>query len=393
MSSVSIHQSGRRPSASTAKTISSSAAAGEGHRALRVGAPGLAVVHVQVLQVGRQAVDLAQDRRQGELHGLEQREALLEDEALEQAVEVLGVRAVARGGQAELLALLAQLGDRVDLAVVAEDREGLHPAEGGVRVGRVAVVGDDPRRGEARGRRAPGRSAAAPRAAPAPCRRSRWPRTRRRGSASSRSIGHHRPVAGLARPCSRPRRPAPRAARRPAGSRPRGARGRRGRCRPGRARRPRSPRPRPARSAAGSRGRRRPSLSKKTWATTKRGSSAQPRVEPGGLEAPPPQRPGQVDLQARCRRPRRRRCPSGGPSSGARSAPRSTTSRRGRPSRVAKPASAHASCSTSSGRPRGGRVANGTGITGICGPLVGGSRHAGDDGTPVAPGCPGVRAH
>ena len=54
-----------------------------------------------------------------------------------------------RGGrQAELLALLAQLGDGVDLAVVPEDRERLHPAERRVGVRRVAVVGDDPRRGE-----------------------------------------------------------------------------------------------------------------------------------------------------------------------------------------------------------------------------------------------------
>ena len=103
---------------------------------------------VEVLELGRQAVHLAEDRRQRELDRLQQREALLEDQALEQAVEVLAVRAVARDRQAELLALLPQLGDGVDLAVVAEDRERLDPAEGGVGVRGVAVVGDDPRRGE-----------------------------------------------------------------------------------------------------------------------------------------------------------------------------------------------------------------------------------------------------
>ena len=148
MSSVSIHHSGRRPIASTAKTISSRRPAGQRDGALRVGAERLAVVHVEVLELRGQAVHLAEDRRQGELDGLEQREALLEDEALEQAVEVLAVRAVVGDRQAELLALLAELGDRVDLAVVPQDRERLHAAEGGVGVRGVAVVGDDPRRRE-----------------------------------------------------------------------------------------------------------------------------------------------------------------------------------------------------------------------------------------------------
>ena len=121
---------------------------GQRDRPLGVRAQRLAVVDVEVLELRRQAVDLAEDRRQGELDRLQQREALLEDQALEQAVEVLAVGAVARDRQAELLALLAELGDRVDLAVVAEDRERLHPAEGRVRVRRVAVVGDDPRGGE-----------------------------------------------------------------------------------------------------------------------------------------------------------------------------------------------------------------------------------------------------
>ena len=122
--------------------------AGQRHGALGVGAERLAVVHVQVLELGGQPVHLAEDRRQRELDGLEQREALLEDQALQQAVEVLAVRAVVGDRQAELLALLTELGDGVDLAVVPQDRERLHAAEGGVGVRRVAVVGDDPRRGE-----------------------------------------------------------------------------------------------------------------------------------------------------------------------------------------------------------------------------------------------------
>ena len=68
-------------------------AAGQADRALGVRAEGLAVVDVEVLELRRQAVHLAEDRRQRELDRLEQRQALLEDEALQQAVEVLGVRA------------------------------------------------------------------------------------------------------------------------------------------------------------------------------------------------------------------------------------------------------------------------------------------------------------
>ncbi len=147
-SSVSIHHSGRRPSALNGEHHLVARPAGEGHRALRVGAERLAVVHVEVLELGRQPVHLAEDRRQRELDGLEQREALLVDQALEQPVEVLAVRAVAGDRQAELLALLAELGDRVDLAVVPEDRERLDAAEGRVGVRRVAVVGDDARRPE-----------------------------------------------------------------------------------------------------------------------------------------------------------------------------------------------------------------------------------------------------
>jgi hypothetical protein len=45
-------------------------------------------------------VHLAEDRRERELGGLEQGDALLEDEALEEAVEVLAVRAVAVDRQA-----------------------------------------------------------------------------------------------------------------------------------------------------------------------------------------------------------------------------------------------------------------------------------------------------
>ena len=123
-------------------------ARGERHRPLGVGPPGLAVVHVQVLQVGRQPVHLTEDRRERELDGLHEREPLLEDEALEQPVQVLRVRSVPRDGEPQLAALLAQLRDGVDLAVVTEDGERLHAAEGGVGVGGVPVVGDDPRRSE-----------------------------------------------------------------------------------------------------------------------------------------------------------------------------------------------------------------------------------------------------
>ena len=101
-------------------------------------------MHVEVLQVVWQPVNFAEDGRERELDRLEEGQALLEDEALEQAVEVLRVGSVPGNRKAELATLLPQLRDGVDLAVVAEDGKWLHPAERGIGVGGVPVVRDDP---------------------------------------------------------------------------------------------------------------------------------------------------------------------------------------------------------------------------------------------------------
>jgi hypothetical protein len=110
------------------------------HRPLGEGAERLAQVHVERVQVGRQRGDLVDDRRHDQLHRLGQREAALADQRVDRAVEVLRVRASGLNRHVEHPRLLAELGDGVDLAVVAESRERLHPLERRPGVGRVAVV-------------------------------------------------------------------------------------------------------------------------------------------------------------------------------------------------------------------------------------------------------------
>ena len=141
-SSVSTCQSGRRPSASAEKTHSSLVAGDQRHRALRERAHRLAQVHVEAVQVLGQRADLVDDRRHDHLHRLGEAEAVAADQGVDRAVEVLGVGAAGLDRHAEHPRLLAQLLDRVDLAVVAEHRERLHALERGPGVGRVAVVAE-----------------------------------------------------------------------------------------------------------------------------------------------------------------------------------------------------------------------------------------------------------
>ena len=113
------------------------------HRALRERAHRLAQVHVERVQVGGQRADLVDDRRHDHLHRLGEREALDPDQVVDRPVQVLGVRAAGAGSRRRACArLLAELLDRVDLAVVAEDRERLHAPERRPGVGRVAVVAE-----------------------------------------------------------------------------------------------------------------------------------------------------------------------------------------------------------------------------------------------------------
>ena len=93
-------------------------------------------------------VHLAENRREDHLHRLEEREAVAVDQPLQGAVQVLGVAAPRGKGDPEHPGLLPQPGDGVDLAVVAEQAEGLgahHRREG---VGGEAAVADGHRRKE-----------------------------------------------------------------------------------------------------------------------------------------------------------------------------------------------------------------------------------------------------
>ena len=181
------------------------------HRALRERAHRLAQVHVEGVQLVRQRADLVDDRRHDHLHRLGEREALAADQRVDGAVQVLGVGAVGVDRHAEHPRLLAQLRDRVDLAVVAEDRERLHALERGPGVGRVAVVAEAADRLEAlvaqvrvvraehlrrahhlvdagrRRERGDVEAELAPRARSSGRRRARSARRRRRGRRSARS--------------------------------------------------------------------------------------------------------------------------------------------------------------------------------------------------------------
>ena len=157
-------------------------------RPLRERAHRLPQVHVEAAQLLGELADLVHDRRHGQLHRLRQREAAPVDQRLDQAVQVLRVGGVVADRHAEHARLGAQARDRVDLAVVAEDRERLHAHERRPGVRRVAVVAEQ-RDGlaarVARGRRS---SPAAPAARPSPCRRSSRPTARRRARRAAVSI-------------------------------------------------------------------------------------------------------------------------------------------------------------------------------------------------------------
>ena len=112
------------------------------HRALGERAHRLAQVHVEGLQLGGQRADLVDDRGHDHLHRLGEREALHADQVVDHPVQVLGVGAAGLDRDAEHAGLLAELLDRVDLAVVAEDRERLHALERRPGVGGVAVVAE-----------------------------------------------------------------------------------------------------------------------------------------------------------------------------------------------------------------------------------------------------------
>ena len=109
-------------------------------RALCVGAHGLAQVHVEGVELVGQRGDLGDDRRHHHLHRLREGEAVPPGQRLDRAVEVLRVRVALADRNVEHPRLLAKLLNRVDLAVVAEDAEGLDPGERGPGVGRIAVV-------------------------------------------------------------------------------------------------------------------------------------------------------------------------------------------------------------------------------------------------------------
>ena len=114
----------------------------QGHRALRERAHRLAQVHVEGVQLVGQRADLVDDRRHDHLHRLGEREALAADQRVDDPVQVLRVGGPRLDRDAQHLRLLAELRDRVDLAVVAEHGERLDALERGPSVGRVAVVAE-----------------------------------------------------------------------------------------------------------------------------------------------------------------------------------------------------------------------------------------------------------
>ncbi len=112
------------------------------HGALGERSHGLAQVHVERVQVGGQRADLVDHGRHDELHRLGEAEALDPDQVVDRPVEVHRVRAAVGDLDPERARLLPELLDRVDLAVVAEDRKRLHAPERRPGVRRVPVVAE-----------------------------------------------------------------------------------------------------------------------------------------------------------------------------------------------------------------------------------------------------------
>ena len=180
------------------------------HRSLRERAEGLAQVHVERAQLFGELLDLVHDRRQHQLERLHERQRAAVHERLHRAVEVLRVGAVRVDRHVQHARLLAQLRDRVDLAVVAEHRERLNALEGGPGVRGVAVVADHRRRLGPLVQQVRVVLAEHGRARPSPCRRrSRW-RTRPRGRPAPARAP--RPARSTVAPRRSGRRPARRSA-------------------------------------------------------------------------------------------------------------------------------------------------------------------------------------
>ena len=110
------------------------------NRALSERPHRLAQVRVEGVQVGGQRADLVDDGRDDHLHRLGEREPLDPDQRVDDAVQVLRVRRAGVDRHAQHASLLAELLDRVDLAVVAEHGERLNAPKRRPGVGRVAVV-------------------------------------------------------------------------------------------------------------------------------------------------------------------------------------------------------------------------------------------------------------
>src|SRR5262249_15604203 len=93
---------------------------------------------------------LAPDGREDDLDGLHQRQAVIEHQAFNDAVENLRITRARRQLKAERDRFARQPVNRVDLAVVTERRKHLRPFGRGVGVGRIASVAQRDRRFEFR---------------------------------------------------------------------------------------------------------------------------------------------------------------------------------------------------------------------------------------------------
>ena len=178
--SVSPTQRGRSPMASTLKTQRSRVAGDDGGRALGAGgekAPEPAV-HAACSSAGIRSISLKIGGKTSSMAS-NRVKPMPADQSFQGPVQVLGVAAARREVDAEHPGLFPQAGDGIDLAVMAEQREGLGAQDGRQGIGGVAAVADGDARTGNRAASVRDSSGAGSPARRAPCRRPH-PRTGKR---------------------------------------------------------------------------------------------------------------------------------------------------------------------------------------------------------------------
>jgi len=97
-------------------------------------------MQVRFAQRGRHCFKLVRDGREDQLQRFDRVQAVLRAERVQRAIDVLRVRVARVERDPKLRGFLAEAADGVDLAVVAEQSEGLDALEARDRVGGVARV-------------------------------------------------------------------------------------------------------------------------------------------------------------------------------------------------------------------------------------------------------------